>query len=354
MKIGVLALQGDFAAHARRPWSAAAADEAVEVRKPEELDGPRRPHHARRREHHPAQADGRVGLRPGAREVPRRGQADLRHVRGPHPARRARWRARASSRSGSSTSTSSATPTAASASRSRRTGDGDARTGARLPSRWCSSARPASGAWAPGWTALASHAGEPVMARQGTSRRDVPSRAHRRPDRPPLLLPDGGAEPGRRTAWCRASRCESVLARIRPLRCHRNGQYRSPGRTTRPMPSTESAGPRRSTMAALICEVVYRGIFQKNLAARITRGIVLSARKAGRLGHRVRALRGQPAAQRHPGQGLRDRGRHARKSSSRTWRATSPSTSTSRSAWTTRCPRASSRGRGTGCSPSTG
>src|SRR5437899_6948855 len=37
-------------------------------------------------------------------------------------------------------------------------------------------------------------------------------------------------------------------------------------------------------MAALTCEVVYRGIFQKNLAARITRGIVLSARKAGRWG----------------------------------------------------------------------
>src|SRR5215510_3410426 len=37
-------------------------------------------------------------------------------------------------------------------------------------------------------------------------------------------------------------------------------------------------------MAHFICEVVYRGIFQKNLAARITRGIVLSARKAGRWG----------------------------------------------------------------------
>src|SRR5438128_10460897 len=37
-------------------------------------------------------------------------------------------------------------------------------------------------------------------------------------------------------------------------------------------------------MAALICEVVYRGIFQKNLAARITRGIGLSARKSGRWG----------------------------------------------------------------------
>src|SRR2546423_15197849 len=37
-------------------------------------------------------------------------------------------------------------------------------------------------------------------------------------------------------------------------------------------------------MSALICEVVYRGIFQKNMAARITRGIVLSSRKAGRWG----------------------------------------------------------------------
>jgi pyruvate ferredoxin oxidoreductase delta subunit len=37
-------------------------------------------------------------------------------------------------------------------------------------------------------------------------------------------------------------------------------------------------------MSALICEVVYRGIFQKNLAARICRGIVLSARKSGRWG----------------------------------------------------------------------
>ncbi len=37
-------------------------------------------------------------------------------------------------------------------------------------------------------------------------------------------------------------------------------------------------------MAHLTCEVVYRGIFQKNLASRITRGIVLSARKAGKWG----------------------------------------------------------------------
>jgi len=37
-------------------------------------------------------------------------------------------------------------------------------------------------------------------------------------------------------------------------------------------------------MAALICEIVYRGIYQKNLAARIARGIVFSARKSGRWG----------------------------------------------------------------------
>ncbi len=37
-------------------------------------------------------------------------------------------------------------------------------------------------------------------------------------------------------------------------------------------------------MAALTAEIVYRGIFQKNLAARIARGIVLSSRKAGRWG----------------------------------------------------------------------
>src|SRR2546430_13645938 len=36
-------------------------------------------------------------------------------------------------------------------------------------------------------------------------------------------------------------------------------------------------------MAALISEIVYRGIFQKNLASRIARGIVLSALKSGRL-----------------------------------------------------------------------
>src|SRR4029450_5920904 len=40
----------------------------------------------------------------------------------------------------------------------------------------------------------------------------------------------------------------------------------------------------RKGMAHFTCEVVYRGIFQKNLAARICRGIVLSARKAGRWG----------------------------------------------------------------------
>jgi len=82
-------------------------------------------------------------------------------------------------------------------------------------------------------------------------------------------------------------------------------------------------------MSALICEVVYRGIFQKNLAARIRARIVLSAREVGTLGHRLRPLRRQPAAQRNPRQGLRDRRRHQGRSSSRTWPVTSPSTWTS-------------------------
>ncbi len=37
-------------------------------------------------------------------------------------------------------------------------------------------------------------------------------------------------------------------------------------------------------MSALTVEIVYRGIFQKNLASRIARGIVLASRKAGRWG----------------------------------------------------------------------
>src|SRR4030095_11389188 len=53
------------------------------------------------------------------------------------------------------------------------------------------------------------------------------------------------------------------------------------GPPDRPRVSPARGGAR---MSALICEVVYRGIFQKNLAARITRGIVLSARKSGRWG----------------------------------------------------------------------
>src|SRR5438876_2505047 len=50
-------------------------------------------------------------------------------------------------------------------------------------------------------------------------------------------------------------------------------------------PTTAPCGPKwEECMAALIAEIVYRGIFQKNLASRITRGIVLSSRKAGRWG----------------------------------------------------------------------
>src|SRR5256885_10162005 len=50
-------------------------------------------------------------------------------------------------------------------------------------------------------------------------------------------------------------------------------------------PTTAPCGPMwEECMAALISEIVYRGIFQKNLASRIARGIVLSARKSGRWG----------------------------------------------------------------------
>src|SRR4029078_7066613 len=49
-------------------------------------------------------------------------------------------------------------------------------------------------------------------------------------------------------------------------------------------PTRNELTPQEARMAALICGVVYRGIFQKSLAARIARGIVLSARKSGRWG----------------------------------------------------------------------
>src|SRR5947209_19906447 len=50
-------------------------------------------------------------------------------------------------------------------------------------------------------------------------------------------------------------------------------------------PTTAPCGPTwEECMAALISEIVYRGIFQKNLASRIARGTVLSARKSGRWG----------------------------------------------------------------------
>ena len=105
-------------------------------------------------------------------------------------------------------------------------------------------------------------------------------------------------------------------------------------------------------MAALICEVVYRGIFQKNLAARIARGIVLSARKAGRWGIAFGRYGDSPQRNGIPAKDFAIVA-DSRKSSSRTWPATSPRRSTSRSASTTRCARASSPGPGTGFSRST-
>ena len=53
-------------------------------------------------------------------------------------------------------------------------------------------------------------------------------------------------------------------------------------------------------MAHFTCEVVYRGIFQKNLAARICWGIVLSARKAGRWGTAFGGYGDSPSATASP------------------------------------------------------
>ena len=84
------------------------------------------------------------------------------------------------------------------------------------------------------------------------------------------------------------------------------------GPTSRPDGSTRAVTrvSRRKRMAHFTCEVVYRGIFQKNLAARITPRHRALGPQGRAVGHRVRPLRRQPAAQRHPGQGLRDRRRH--------------------------------------------
>ncbi len=89
-------------------------------------------------------------------------------------------------------------------------------------------------------------------------------------------------------------------------------------------------------MSALICEVVYRGIFQKNLASRAS--LEASCCPPARRDAGVSPSGGTGTA---PSETVfRPRispsSPTARKSSSRTWRATSPSTSTSPSASTTR------------------
>jgi hypothetical protein len=103
-------------------------------------------------------------------------------------------------------------------------------------------------------------------------------------------------------------------------------------------------------MAHFTCEVVYRGIFQKNLAARICRGIVLSARKAGRWGIAFGRYGDSPQRNGIPAKDfaiVADTQEELEQNMAR-WK------STSRSASTTRSPRASSPGPGTGCSRSTG
>ena len=106
-------------------------------------------------------------------------------------------------------------------------------------------------------------------------------------------------------------------------------------------------------MAHFTCEVVYRGIFQKNLAARICRGIVLSARKAGRWGIAFGRYGDSPQRNGIPAKDfaiVADTVEELEQNMARY----EPKRSTSPSASTTRSPRAWSPGRGTGFSPSTG
>ena len=55
-------------------------------------------------------------------------------------------------------------------------------------------------------------------------------------------------------------------------------------------------------------EVVYRGIFQKRLANRISRGVVLGARKEGKVGTAFARYGDSPRTQRRASQELRRRG----------------------------------------------
>ena len=116
VKVGVLALQGDFAAHARA--LAGVGAEPLLVRTPRRLRRPRRAGAARRRVDRDAARHRARRARAGrcARSSPRAGRCSA-----PAPARscsRARCAARRSARSARSTSRSSATPTARSSTRS--------------------------------------------------------------------------------------------------------------------------------------------------------------------------------------------------------------------------------------------
>ncbi len=106
-------------------------------------------------------------------------------------------------------------------------------------------------------------------------------------------------------------------------------------------------------MAALICEVVYRGIFQKNLAARIARGIVLSPRKAGRWGIAFGRYGDSPQRNGIPAKDfaiVADTKEELEQNMARY----EPKDADVSICSTTRSPRAWSRGRGTGYSRSTG
>ena len=107
-------------------------------------------------------------------------------------------------------------------------------------------------------------------------------------------------------------------------------------------------------MAALIVEVVYRGIFQKNLAARIARGIVLSARKAGRWGIAFGRYGDSPQRNGIPAKDFAIVADTKEELEQNMARYEPKHIDVTMAASTTRSPRGWSRGPGTACSRSTG
>ena len=141
-------LQGDFARHAAARSRRQCGVEAVEVRKPEQLD----------------EVDGLImpggeittllklmdawGFVPALEKFHAAGKPDLRHLRG----RSSCWRARSRAPRQFSLGFIDVAVERNAYGRQRESfeaaGDGTARRARRFRSRWCSSGRPASGGWA--------------------------------------------------------------------------------------------------------------------------------------------------------------------------------------------------------------